>query len=229
MPSSAATCLEPCKDRASEGSTGSKSAARLACRAARSIAAPCARQRASGSMRCSPDRDARHVAVAQRKDDPFSALLRGGAAIVANLRMLIKSEASAFGAVRSGTSSSEDLLARSNGCSCAGVDGPRLAWTRRSSMPIADSAFVSCSSRMPAAAAPRRCISTAILNSANRLYGGAVIDTAGAMRLIVGETIEAWQVEGAVPTPLHASKLLVTHLRSAVQAEPKRLIRRLIS
>ena len=40
---------------------------------------------------------------------------------------------------------------------------------------------------------------TAILNLANRLYGGAVIDTAGTMRLMAGETIEAWQVEGAVP------------------------------
>ncbi len=40
---------------------------------------------------------------------------------------------------------------------------------------------------------------TAILNLANRLYGGAVIDTAGALRLIAGETVDAWQVEGAVP------------------------------
>lgn len=40
---------------------------------------------------------------------------------------------------------------------------------------------------------------TAILNLANRLYGGAVIDTDGACRLMAGETIDAWQVEGAVP------------------------------
>jgi maleamate amidohydrolase len=40
---------------------------------------------------------------------------------------------------------------------------------------------------------------TAILNLANRLYGGAVTDTAGACRLIAGETIDAWQVQGAVP------------------------------
>lgn len=40
---------------------------------------------------------------------------------------------------------------------------------------------------------------TAILNLANRLYGGAVTDTAGACRLLAGETVEAWQVEGSVP------------------------------
>jgi maleamate amidohydrolase len=40
---------------------------------------------------------------------------------------------------------------------------------------------------------------TALLNMANRLYGGAVTDTEGACRLMRGETIEAWQVQGAVP------------------------------
>ena len=40
---------------------------------------------------------------------------------------------------------------------------------------------------------------TAILNLANRLYGGAVIDTDGACRLLAGEMVEAWQVEGSVP------------------------------
>jgi maleamate amidohydrolase len=40
---------------------------------------------------------------------------------------------------------------------------------------------------------------TAILNIANRLYGGAVTDTAGACRLMAGETIEVWMVEGSVP------------------------------
>lgn len=38
-----------------------------------------------------------------------------------------------------------------------------------------------------------------ILNLANRLYGGAVVDTDTACRLIAGETAEAWQVEGSVP------------------------------
>jgi nicotinamidase-related amidase len=40
---------------------------------------------------------------------------------------------------------------------------------------------------------------TAILNLANRLYGGAVTDTDGACRLLAGESVEVWQVEGSVP------------------------------
>lgn len=38
-----------------------------------------------------------------------------------------------------------------------------------------------------------------ILNIANRLYGGAVTDTAGACRMMDGETVEAWAVKGAAP------------------------------
>jgi len=40
---------------------------------------------------------------------------------------------------------------------------------------------------------------TAILNLANRLYGGAVADTGQACRLLGGQRLDAWQVEGAVP------------------------------
>jgi nicotinamidase-related amidase len=40
---------------------------------------------------------------------------------------------------------------------------------------------------------------TAIINLANRLYGGAVVDTDAACRLLRGETVEGWQVQGAVP------------------------------
>ncbi|UVK37442.1 isochorismatase family protein [Mesorhizobium sp. AR10] len=40
---------------------------------------------------------------------------------------------------------------------------------------------------------------TAILNLANRLYGGAVTDTLDACRLVAGDTVIAWQVEGSVP------------------------------
>jgi nicotinamidase-related amidase len=40
---------------------------------------------------------------------------------------------------------------------------------------------------------------TAILNLANRLYGGAVADTEAVCRMLAGESVEAWQVEGAVP------------------------------
>ena len=41
--------------------------------------------------------------------------------------------------------------------------------------------------------------STGILNLANRLYGGAVTTTEGACRMIAGETVESWMVEGSVP------------------------------
>ena len=40
---------------------------------------------------------------------------------------------------------------------------------------------------------------TGILNLANRLYGGAVADTAAACRLMAGETVEAWQPDRPVP------------------------------
>lgn len=40
---------------------------------------------------------------------------------------------------------------------------------------------------------------TAILNLANRLYGGAVVDTGRACALLEGGTVDAWQVEGSVP------------------------------
>jgi len=40
---------------------------------------------------------------------------------------------------------------------------------------------------------------TAMLNLANRLYGGAMVDTDKAVALIGGDTVKAWQVEGAVP------------------------------
>ncbi|TIW38210.1 MAG: isochorismatase, partial [Mesorhizobium sp.] len=40
---------------------------------------------------------------------------------------------------------------------------------------------------------------TAILNLANRLYGGAVTGTLDACRLLAGDTVDAWQVEGSVP------------------------------
>ena len=40
---------------------------------------------------------------------------------------------------------------------------------------------------------------SAMLNLANRLYGGAVVDTGAACALMGGATVPAWQVEGAVP------------------------------
>jgi nicotinamidase-related amidase len=40
---------------------------------------------------------------------------------------------------------------------------------------------------------------TAILNLANRLYGGAITTTEGAAQLIAGGTVDTWMVEGSVP------------------------------
>jgi len=40
---------------------------------------------------------------------------------------------------------------------------------------------------------------TGILNLANRLYGGAVASTLDACRLMAGDTVNVWQVEGSVP------------------------------
>jgi hypothetical protein len=40
---------------------------------------------------------------------------------------------------------------------------------------------------------------TAILNLANRPYGGAVVDTPRACKAMRGDLVEAWQVEGSVP------------------------------
>lgn len=38
-----------------------------------------------------------------------------------------------------------------------------------------------------------------ILNLANRLYGGAVVDTGRALALFAGDEAEAWRVQGSVP------------------------------
>jgi nicotinamidase-related amidase len=48
---------------------------------------------------------------------------------------------------------------------------------------------------------------TGILNLANRLYGGAVVDTESACRLLSGETIDAWTVEGSVPLRYRADTI----------------------
>lgn len=40
---------------------------------------------------------------------------------------------------------------------------------------------------------------TAVINIANRLYGGAVTTTDAACRLMRGETVDAWMVRGSVP------------------------------
>jgi len=48
---------------------------------------------------------------------------------------------------------------------------------------------------------------TGILNLANRLYGGAVVDTDAACRLLAGEAAEAWMVVGSVPLRYQADTI----------------------
>lgn len=55
---------------------------------------------------------------------------------------------------------------------------------------------------------------TGILNLANRLYGGAVVNTQSASRLMAGETVEAWTTES--PVPLRYCELNITELYDAL-------------
>lgn len=48
---------------------------------------------------------------------------------------------------------------------------------------------------------------TAMLNLANRLYGGAVCDTASACALMAGEAREAWRLKGSAPLRFEADTI----------------------
>lgn len=127
------------------------------------------------------------------KSDPLTAICPE-VAPAAGETMLVKTQASAFG---SGTAANE-LKAR--GIEWLIVSG---VWTEACIDATVRDAVASgfrvllvkdaCGS---ASAAMHQ---TAILNLANRLYGGAVTNTEGACRLISGDTVTAWQVEGSVP------------------------------
>lgn len=47
----------------------------------------------------------------------------------------------------------------------------------------------------------------AVLNLANRLYGGAVCDTAAALALLAGETRRVWRLKGAAPLRFDAATI----------------------
>lgn len=127
------------------------------------------------------------------KDDPLTAICHEVAPIDGET-LLIKAEASAF---RAGPAAGE-LKAR-------GIEWLVVAgvWTEACIDATVKDAVTSgfrvllvkdaCGSGSPAMH------QTAILNLANRLYGGAVTDTDGACRLLSGESVTAWQVEGSVP------------------------------
>lgn len=127
------------------------------------------------------------------KDDPLTALCpESGPADREDV--LVKAEASAFGDGRL-----EPLL-RGRGVEWLFVSG---VWTEA----CVDATVKDAVTRgLRVALVKDACGSgtvamhrTGILNLANRLYGGAVVDTDRACRLIRGETVDAWMVEGAVP------------------------------
>lgn len=108
--------------------------------------------------------------------------------------LLVKSEASAFGV----PALAEDLRSRAvEWLIVAGVwTEACIAATVRDALALGFRVIVvkdACASGTEAMH------QTAILNLANRLYGGAVVSTTDAIALMRGETAEVWQVEGAVP------------------------------
>lgn len=127
------------------------------------------------------------------KDDPRTAVC-AEVGPVGDERLLVKAEASAFGA----RSLADDL--RSRGIVWLLVAGvwteACIAATVRDALALGFRVMVvkdACASGTEAMH------QTAILNLANRLYGGAVVATSDAIRLMDGETIDAWQVPGPVP------------------------------
>ena len=128
------------------------------------------------------------------KDDPLTALCpESGPA--AGDHVLIKAEASAFGDGGFGV----EWLFVSGVWTEACVDATvKDAVTRGFRVALVKDA---CGS---GTAAMHR---TGILNLANRLYGGTVVDTDAACRLLAGEAAEAWMVEGAVPLRYQADTI----------------------
>jgi nicotinamidase-related amidase len=127
------------------------------------------------------------------KDDPLTAICPEVAPVAGEM-MLIKSEASAFGAgPAAGRLKAEGIewLAVAGVWTEACIDATvRDAISLGFRVLLVKDACGSGSTAMH---------QTAILNLANRLYGGAVTTTEGACRLMAGETVDAWQVGGSVP------------------------------
>jgi maleamate amidohydrolase len=126
------------------------------------------------------------------KDDPLTAICPEVAPAEGE-RLIVKSEASAFG-----TGLGDELKA-------AGVEWLFVCgvWTEACVDATVKSALKlgfrvvlvkdACGSGSSAMH------QTGILNLANRLYGGAITDTAGACRLMAREPIGAWQPDTPVP------------------------------
>lgn len=127
------------------------------------------------------------------KDDPLTAICPEVAPVAGEM-MLVKTEASAFGAgPAAGRLKAEGIewLVVAGVWTEACVDATvRDAVSSGFRVLLVKDACGSGSTAMH---------QTAILNLANRLYGGAVTTTEGACRLMAGETVDAWQVVGSVP------------------------------
>ncbi|TIL30424.1 isochorismatase family protein [Mesorhizobium sp.] len=127
------------------------------------------------------------------KDDPLTAICPEVAPVDGEM-MLVKTEASAFGAgPAAGRLKAEGIewLVVAGVWTEACIDATvRDAVSSGFRVLLVKDACGSGSTAMH---------QTAILNLANRLYGGAVTTTDGACRLMAGETVDAWQVVGSVP------------------------------
>ncbi|RWP65406.1 isochorismatase family protein [Mesorhizobium sp.] len=127
------------------------------------------------------------------KDDPLTAICPEVAPVAGEM-MLVKTEASAFGAgPAAGRLKAEGIewLVVAGVWTEACIDATvRDAVSSGFRVLLVKDACGSGSTAMH---------QTAILNLANRLYGGAVTTTDGACRLMAGETVDAWQVVGSVP------------------------------
>ena len=135
------------------------------------------------------------------KDDPLTALCPETGPVTGE-EVLVKAEASAFGDGRL-----EPLL-HGRGVEWLFVSG---VWTEACvDATVKDAvtrgfrvALVKDACGSGTAAMHR----TGILNLANRLYGGAVVDTDAACRLLRGEAADAWMVEGSVPLRYRADTI----------------------
>lgn len=126
------------------------------------------------------------------KDDPLTAICPEVAPLDGE-RLVIKSEASAFG-----TGLGDELKAA--GAEWLFVCG---VWTEacvdatvKAALKLGFRVVLVKDACGSGSAAMHQ---TGILNLANRLYGGAVTDTEGACRLMVGEAVTAWQPDRPVP------------------------------
>ena len=127
------------------------------------------------------------------KDDPRIAIC-AEVASAAEEAVIFKSEPSLFGA----SSPAEEL--RRNGIEWLAIAG---VWTEACVDATVKDAialgFHVLLVKDACGTASTAMHQTAILNLANRLYGGAVVGTDQACRLIAGEPVESWQVRGSVP------------------------------